>query len=105
MHQTTLCEAIEKRQIVRLRYDDDYIDRTFAPYIVYWSSKRNMLVSGYQIENPAEPLERNEWRNLDIDKIRTLSITNNAFRPDSGFDPFHKRYSAGIICHVFQHGR
>ncbi|AWC25549.1 hypothetical protein CO731_05047 [Aminobacter sp. MSH1] len=105
MHQGTLCDAIKGKNVITIRYDDDILERTFAPYIVYRSTKNNVLVAGYQINNPAEPFENNEWRNLTVDKLKAISITNDTFRVDVEFDPFHERYRGRVICHVSKYGQ
>lgn len=102
MHQQTLCEAIKDRKNVSVLYDDDYVPRIFSPYIVFTSSRDNVLVAGYQVVNPAELTESNEWRRLDLGKIRSVTLTENNFTPDIAFDPFSKRYGNRIICHVKQ---
>ena len=96
--QQTLCDAIAKRKIVRIRYDDDLVARTYAPHIVYRTSKGNILVAGTQINNPAEPLERNEPRNFDLDKITSIDVTDEVFQPHPHFDPHDKRYRYGTVC-------
>jgi hypothetical protein len=97
--QSELCNAIRKRVLVNLRYDDDYTDRTFAPHIVYESSQGNILVAGTQDHNPAEPWEDNKPRNFDLDKITSLEVTGQQFLPHPGFNRSHKRY-VRPICNI-----
>ena len=96
--QSTLCEAVKSRNIVRLKYDDDFQFRTYAPYIVYRSSKNIVLVGGTQINNPTEPFEHNEPRNFDLEKITALEVTDQKSQPPSDFDALNRRYRFGIIC-------
>jgi len=102
MNQQTLCEAIRGRQLVKMRYGTDLAERTFAPYIVYRTKGLSLQVSGYQEHNPAKPLDKHEWRNFDLSDIRSLRRAEETFIPETSFDPFNKRYAAGIICHVKQ---
>jgi len=102
MNQTTLCDAIRARTLIKFRYRDSLQERTFAPYIVYRTADGHLHLSGYSEFNPVKPLERHEWRNFEFDEISGLSITKEAFTPDATFDPTNKRYAAGIICHVKQ---
>ena len=96
--QSTLCEAVKSRNIVRLKYDDDFQFRTYAPVIVYRSSKNNVLVDGTQINNPMEPFEHNEPRKFDLEKITALEVTDQKSQPPSDFNPLDRRYRFGIIC-------
>ena len=97
-HETSLCGAIRGRLLVRLRYDDDVLDRLFAPYAVYRSANDKVLVTGVQIENPAEPIERFEPRNLEVGKITALEITDSTFIPDRRFNLHDDKYQNGFIC-------
>lgn len=98
--QEALCDAIAGCNIVEIRYGDDFQFRTFAPHIVYASSKDKTLVGGTQINNPAEPLERNEPRNFDLEKIQAVNVTANTFTPHRLFSHLDKRYQHGVICYV-----
>lgn len=98
--QQTLCAAIAGLKVVRLRYDDDRQDRRFAPHAVYRSTTGKTLVTGVQIDNPAEPWERLEPRNFDLSNIKLVQQTDETFRPHPSFSPSDKRYALGIICAV-----
>ena len=95
-----LCAAIEKRVLVKLGYDDDIVERTYAVYGMYHSTKDKVLVCGTQIDHPAEALDRFESRNLEVGKIRFLTLTSSTFIPDRRFDPRDERYSKGFICRI-----
>lgn len=99
-HERTLCDAISKRLLVRLRYDDDTAERLFAPYGVYQSTTSKILVTGIQVENPADPQENREPRNLEVGKIRTLTVTGAKFVADVAFNFRDKRYQRGFICRL-----
>lgn len=103
MNQQTLCAAIRERKNVLIKYDDDVIERTFSPYIVYTSSKDNETVAGYQVANPAEPLERDKWRMLTIAKISSVRLGATTFTVNQSFNPADKVYGHRIVCHVKQY--
>lgn len=103
MNQTTLCDAIRAKKLVKFRYKDDLLARTFSPYIVYRTDSQHLHVSGYQEHNPAKPLDRHKWRDFEVADIAGLMVSDETFVPEADFDPFHKRYAAGIICHVRQY--
>jgi hypothetical protein len=93
-----LCEAIAKRVVVALRYGDDFQERTFAPYAVFESDPNDVCVSGFQLHNPAKPLDRNEPRNLTVGKIASLRLTDEAFAYDQRFNSGDAKYRNGVIC-------
>jgi len=103
MNQQTLCAAIRERKNVLIKYDNDIVERTFSPYIVYTSSKDNETIAGYQVSNPADPLERDKWRMLTIAKLRSVPPGANTFAVDQNFDPANKIYGHRIVCHVKQY--
>ena len=47
MNQQTLCAAIRERKNVLIKYDNDIVERTFSPYIVYTSSKDNDVAPNF----------------------------------------------------------
>jgi hypothetical protein len=95
-----LCNAISKRVLVKLKYDTDTVERTFACYAVYHSSTGKVLVVGTQIDNPAEPSENYKPRNLEIGKLQSVRLTDIGFIPDERFDPNDKRYINGFLGRI-----
>lgn len=76
-----LCEAITKKLMVELRYDDDVAPREFAADVVYPSSPGKISVAGRL------PKINGEWepRIFEIGKIKSLTITERQFKPDPRF--------------------
>lgn len=95
-----LCGAIDGLHIVKIKYDDDFQARTYAPHIVYRNKNNELLVSGTQLENPAEPMERDVPRNFSLSKITDVAITDKTFKPHPSFSRFDERYQYGVICYV-----
>ena len=98
--EKTLCEAITKKVLVRLRYDDDVAERLVAPYGVYRSTKDKYLLACTQIDNPEKPLDRWEPRNLEVGLMTSVSLTKSEFKPDTRFDPHDARYQNGFVCRI-----
>ncbi len=94
------CDAIKKLKVILLQYDADKSARRFAPHAVYKSSTGKILVTGVQIDNPAEPWERLEPRNFDISKVRSAAMTDESFSKHPRFNPSGKQYARGFICRV-----
>lgn len=103
MFEQDIKEAVRQKLVMYVRYEGDFTDREFEPYILYRSTTGKMTVAGYQNSNPAEPLERDQWRNFTISKLQAIQLTNATFTVDHRFDPADKRYSNGVICHVKQY--
>jgi hypothetical protein len=83
-----LCEAIIKKLIVELRYDDDIVPREFAADVVYPSSPGKMSVAGRL------PKSVGEWepRIFEIGKIKSLAVTTRLFKPDRRFNLLDPKY-------------
>lgn len=64
--ERALCQAIENRRLVSMRYEDDFAAGTFQPEGLYHSTKNKICVAGVQINNPAEPTESNEPRVFEV---------------------------------------
>jgi hypothetical protein len=89
--ESALCLAIRNQVLVELRHGDDFQPRTFAPYVVYWTSKGAVCVFGMQV-NPSTPSDRADTHNLEVGRIRQVDITPTHFEPDPTFDLSSARY-------------
>ncbi len=87
-----LCRAIRERSVVNLYYDDDLTPRRFEPTAVYHSTKGKVCLSGIQ---PGDGP-----KNLEVGKMRNVTLTGDKFQPDPRFDRFDSKYRNGIICSV-----
>lgn len=96
----TICEAIGKHLVIRLKYDKDIYWRTFEPQAVYKSTLDHINVTGIQIQDKNKPLKpsKREPRNFELSKISAVEITDTEFKFDPTFDPRDKRFAHGIIC-------
>lgn len=98
--ESSLCEAMKRLVLVRLRYKDDIQERLIAPYGVYPSTKDKYLLACTQIDNPGKPLDRWEPRNLEVGLMRSVVLTDTEFQPDPRFDPLDARYCNGFVCRI-----
>jgi len=98
--ENTICEAIKRHLIIRLKYDKDLLWRTFEPQAVYKSTVDHINVTGIQTEdkNKLNKLPKREPRNFELSKISAVEITDKEFNFDPTFDPRDKRFAHGIIC-------
>lgn len=98
--ERTLCEAIQKRVMVEMRYDDDYSYRLVAPYVVWSPEGGDVCLSCYQVRNPEKPLDDHEPRNFTIAKIAALRLTTTTFTIDPRFNRHDPKYRHGVLCSV-----
>ena len=96
--EKTLCDAIARHRVVRLRYQRQLYARTFEPYVIYHSTKDKILVAGWQMKDDSQPTRSPEWRNFEVELIYALEVTDKTFKFDHLFDPTDKAYRKGIIC-------
>lgn len=98
--ENTLCEAIKKHLVIRLKYDKDLLWRIFEPQAVYKSTVDHINVTGIQTEDKNKPFRppKREPRNFELSKISAVEITDTEFNFDPTFDPADKRFAHGIIC-------
>ena len=97
--EATLCTAIQRHRVVRLKYADDTGWRTFNPQAVYWSTADRINVTGIQTKNENDPqLREPEVRNFELTQITDLHVTFEEFEFDSSLDASDERFAGGIIC-------
>ena len=101
----SLCDAIRKKKIVEMLYDDDVEYRLFAPTAVYYDSpyRDNILVDGLVIHNPAMSWERNVNRTYELNKIQKVKLIDNEFEVLYFFTSPDDKYKYGYICAVDSH--
>jgi hypothetical protein len=87
--ESLLCEAMAKRVLVSLFYEDDMSPRSFGPSAVYHSTKGKVCVCGVQAGD--------DFHVFEVGKIRSASMTTTAYTP-APIDRSDARYASGIIC-------
>ncbi len=100
MYQQQICRAIRAKKNVLIKYDDDVLDRTFSPHILFYFGNDKRSVAGIQVGNPAEPSERTVWRSFTLERITSLGTADSTFSVDTKFDHSDKRYRSRVVCHV-----
>lgn len=93
-----LLRAIAEHRVVDLRYGDDPADRRVQPHILYRTSAGQERVDIYQVEGPTHSGALPEWRQLNLQRIRSLDVLDEAFRPAPGYNPGGNRYRHGVIA-------
>jgi hypothetical protein len=99
-YEGSLCEAIAKRVMVELRYDDDSAFRLIAPYVVFETEEGGVCLSCYQVANPEKPADGHEPRNFTVGKIAALRLTGTGFTVDARFNRHDPKYRHRVLCSV-----
>ncbi len=86
-----LCSAIRNGVLVELTYEDDFHSRAFAPYVVYRTSAGKVCVFGMQV-NASHPNGRDDPRNFEVGKVRSVNLTTSKFERDPRFDLSSAKY-------------
>ena len=86
---------------MKLQFKDRIAERLFEPAVVYLSRKHQLCITGAEIADPEKPLENLEVRNFEIDEIRRVFLTEQAFVVDLVIDRFDGKYDNGIICSTY----
>lgn len=100
MQIATIKSAIRHRHLLKLRYQHQPGQRTFAPHVIFHGEGRTILVAGVQQFNPDKPLEKNQWRTFDLAKLAQVNETRDGFLVDREYDRTAKTYEGGIISDV-----
>jgi hypothetical protein len=96
--ESLLCIAIRRRVLVKCRHKDDVADSLFEPIVVYLSSEHKLCVRGFQIVDPETPADNVDVHTFEIDEIKSVSLTEQAFVIDPAIDRHDGMYENGIIC-------
>lgn len=99
--KVVLCDAVSKKLVIRLRYDNDLQWRTFEPQAVFTTTADNLDVTGIQTSNP-NSLSHTERkvRNFALSMVKAIEVTQTQFKFDPTFDRTHKRFAHGIFCYI-----
>ncbi len=93
-----LCDAIARHRIVRLRYKNQTHWRTFEPYVIYRSTKDNILVAGWQTKDESDLSKKPVWHNFEVELISAFEMTDKIFNFDVEFNFANPIYKNGVVC-------
>ena len=82
-----IAHAIKNNLLIKLRYEYDRMERTFAPYAMYESILGNIIIYGFQVHNPAKPLDNEHFRYYALRRLSFVRLTDTEFQPGSGYSP------------------
>ena len=91
--EALLCVAIRRRVLVNLLHEGVPVECLFEPTILYLSSRHGLYVSGVAIANADR-----RFVELEVGKIRRVSITEHPFIVNPVVNRFDAAYARGIIC-------
>ena len=84
MIRNSIIASIQNKTTLMLMYKGDFAKRSFNPYFIYVSSTGKTLVSGWQVSNPAKPLDGEKYHKFDVSLIQNVSITDETFQVKNG---------------------
>ncbi|WP_345244958.1 WYL domain-containing protein [Nibrella saemangeumensis] len=85
---TLLCQAIQQRQVIRIRYNNKW--RTVEPYLVGRHNDTDKpTLRAYYVDAPFEDQssQRQHWRLFTVAKIEAIEQTTSTFRIRADYDP------------------
>lgn len=72
-----LCEAISKREVVRLTYRG--VSRLIEPYLHGFASDGTEMIMGYQRDGGSSSGQRSGWKAMRVGQIEILRLTGITF--------------------------
>jgi len=84
--RSTLCDAIDNQNLVEFYYRGK--NRVVEPHKVAKTTKRNVVLSGYQVGGQGNDINPPDWGQYKLNKISSLKVTNRMF---SGPRPEYSR--------------
>ena len=101
MSQTTLCEAIKKRNVVTFYYggDDTPGYRKVEPHMVAYNRKGALALSAWYLGGASEKNTGYGWREYLLSEIAALTVLDEQFAgPRPGYNPVSGKTFQNIQC-------
>lgn len=98
--ESILANAIAKRVLVTIRFENDLYDRLIVPYGIYKSVRDEIFLVCMQVDDPGKPLDSWKPRNFEVQLMTCVKLSGMRFQPDTRFDSHDARYGNGFICCV-----
>jgi hypothetical protein len=98
--EEALCQAIGRRFVLLLRYEEDVRYRLFLPYAVFHGPGDKVLLDGVQIIEMNQPQDEADMWTLEVSRIVDIRVMDRSFEPREGFQIADTRYAGGVICSV-----
>lgn len=96
MPTNQIANAIRKR--LRLKIDYDPGTRLIEPHAVGYTRQGNVVLRAFQTEGASASGEPKDWKFLRVDRIRSLSTTDESFTgPRPGYKRGDSHMKGGII--------
>lgn len=96
-----ICEAVERRIVLELRYST--YSRLVEPYVYGVSRRGDELLRCYQVAGGSVSGERRGWKLLRIDHIASFHTTETSFEPRTrSYNP-EDRAMRSIYCRIEPH--
>jgi len=94
---TTICRAIQERQLVQFYYDGGH--RLVEPHCYGESKDGNELLRAYQISGHSKSGRSEGWKLFRVDELSSLRIIDRSFSgPRPQYNPNDKAMASVYCC-------
>lgn len=95
---STICDAISGRHLLRFRYDGG--DRTVEPHCHGVSTAGNEVLRAYQTAGFSESGNPVGWKLFEVSKMSALQLQSETFKANRPGYNSNDRGMSSVHCHV-----
>lgn len=102
--QDSICSAIRDHRFLRIRFDDDGVERTdlIEPYTLGFNQSKELILSGYHWASDPGPAYSKGSRNYPVEKVISVEIKEQKFGPPADeLAPRDVSQFSQIICDLY----
>lgn len=93
MHTTLICDALQRRRLLRFRYKDHLGATVVEPYVYGESKAGNLVLSAWLVSGETHDLTPPLWRLYRDDEMRMVEVLPDEFRENrAGYKPNDSRF-------------
>jgi predicted DNA-binding transcriptional regulator YafY len=103
MNQTTLCQTINNRNLVKFYYNlgSNPGYRTVEPYMIAYNKADHLCLSAWFLSGTSESREGQGWREYLLPEISSISVLEQTFsHPRVGYDPEGGKKYHKVQCSI-----
>src|SRR4051812_41472983 len=100
MHGTQICDALQRRRLLRFRYKDHAGPTVVEPYAYGESKAGNLVLSAWLVSGETHDLTPPLWRLYRDDEMRMVEVLPDDFQANRpGYKPNDSRFQF-IRCRI-----
>lgn len=93
-----ICSAIEKRKLIRLKYEFEPSDRIVEPHLLGRKQNGKDTLSAWQVRGYSNSHQIPSWKNFTLNKMQTLKVLDN--ETFTGARPGYNRNDSTMV-HIY----